>query len=228
MSKTPRPKLDHTQLAFEGIRRMLFNNEITPGQKISYRLVADRLGMSLTPVIQALKRLEYQGLVRHEPNRGYFIEPISLREIEEIYEVREALEISLLPETLRLLDREGILKLRLIVDKNISDPQADNLNERLVRDREFHLTLASLSGRKIQQQILRNLYDLLYLKYRGSLLFVASRKTVGSEHQNIFQSIVSKDLDRAQKALHDHFTRIKGKALAALSQMIADHELPEI
>jgi DNA-binding GntR family transcriptional regulator len=197
-----------------------------PGQKISYRILAERLGMSLTPVIQALKRLEFQGLVRHEPNRGYFTEPISLQEIREIYEVREALEVSLLPEAIDRLDEQGIQGLKRILDRRLSDADGDDLNERLIRDREFHLALASLSGRGIQLQILRNMYDLLYLKYRGSLLFVASKETVGSEHQNIYDAVVTRDPGKAQAALAKHFERIKAKALAALSQMISEQELP--
>ena len=48
-----------------------FFNETSPGQKIAYGDLAKRLGMSTTPIIQALKRLDEQGLVRYEPNRGY-------------------------------------------------------------------------------------------------------------------------------------------------------------
>ena len=68
----PIPEIDHTQKAYMGIRRMLFHNEIGPGQKISYRDLAERLKMSSTPVIQAFKQLEFQELVRHEPNHGYY------------------------------------------------------------------------------------------------------------------------------------------------------------
>jgi DNA-binding GntR family transcriptional regulator len=67
--------------------------------------------MSITPVIQALKRLEYQGLVRHEPNRGYYTEPISLKEITEIYEFRELIELSLLPKIIENINSKGLKKL---------------------------------------------------------------------------------------------------------------------
>lgn len=64
---------DHTQEAHIGIRRMLFHKEVVSGQKIAYRDLAKRLGMSPTPVVHALKWLEFQGLVQHVPNRGYYI-----------------------------------------------------------------------------------------------------------------------------------------------------------
>ena len=61
--------------------------------------------MSLTP---ALKRLEYQGLVRHEAKRSYFTEPMSLQEVQEIYDMRELLETSLLRDVLRNLNEKAI------------------------------------------------------------------------------------------------------------------------
>ena len=72
---------------------MMFHKEIASGQKIACRDLANRLGMSPTPVIQALKWLEFQGLVRHEPERGYYTEPFNLEEVEEIYELREVVEV---------------------------------------------------------------------------------------------------------------------------------------
>ena len=160
-------KPDHVELAYDGIRMMLLNNEILPGRKISYRQLAERLGMSLTPVIQALKRLEYQGLVRHEPNRGYFTEPMSLQEVQEIYDMREILESSLLPDIMRNLDQEAIRRLRRLVDAVNSATAANDLHQRIQKDREFHLTLAEISGKRIAVQILRYLFDLLYLKYNN-------------------------------------------------------------
>ena len=82
VKKKPSADAGHTRKAYQGIRQMLFHNEIVPGQKIAYRDLAERLGMSQTPVIQALKWLEFQGLVRHERHRGYYTEPISIQEVE--------------------------------------------------------------------------------------------------------------------------------------------------
>jgi DNA-binding GntR family transcriptional regulator len=212
---------DHVELAYDGIRMMLLTNEILPGRKISYRQLAEKLDMSLTPVIQALKRLEYQGLVRHEPNRGYFTEPMSLQEVQEIYDMREILETSLLPDVMKNLDQEGIHRLRRLVDA-VNTAKADNdLNTRIQKDREFHLTLAEISGKRIAVQILHYLFDLLYLKYSGSLLFAATKEVVGAQHQAIFEAVISQELSSAQKAMVDHFRDVKGLALKTLGRLIA-------
>ena len=206
--------------ALEGIKQMLFTNAISPGQKISYRQLAEKLGLSLTPVIQALKHLEFQGLVRHEPHKGYSTEPMSVQEVQDIYDTRELIETSLIPDIIRHLDEEGIRTLKALLDRPQVPPEA--VNERLLRDREFHLTLAGLSRRRVQVQILNQLFDLLYLKYRGSLLFVTPETPVGSQHKDIFQALISQDTQRAQAAMANHFTKIRGQALQALATLMAE------
>jgi DNA-binding GntR family transcriptional regulator len=214
----------HIDKAYMGIRQMLFHKEIGSGQKIACRDLANRLGMSPTPVIQALKWLEFQGLVRHEPERGYYTEPFSLEEVEEIYELRELLEVSLLPEALKHLGEEGIGRLQSALDAHLSAAREIYLNGRLITDMEFHLTLASLSGRNLHQRMLRNLFDLLYLKYRGSFLSVRPMEYVDSEHRKIFESIVSRDLQKSQDTLSEHISGIKRDVLMVLRRMIEEKE----
>jgi DNA-binding GntR family transcriptional regulator len=214
----------HIDKAYMGIRQMLFHKEIGSGQKIACRDLAKRLGMSPTPVVQALKWLEFQGLVRHEPERGYYTEPFSLEEVEEIYELRELVEVSLLPETIQRLDQEGVQRLQVALDAHLSAAREVYLNGRLITDMEFHLTLASLSGRNLHQRMLRNLFDLLYLKYRGSFLSVRPMEYVDSEHRKIFDSVVSRDLHKSQEALSQHISGIKKDVLMVLRRMVEEKE----
>lgn len=213
---------DHAQKAYNGIRRMLFHNEIAPDQKIACNDLAKRLDMSATPVIQALKWLEIQGLVRREPNRGYFTEPISLKEVQEIYEARELIEVSLLGKTIETLNEAGIWKLRQALDDHQNASTQVYLSERLMADMGFHLTLAALSGCQVQQKMLRSLFDLLYLKYRGSILFVNSMEAVDVAHREIFDAVVSQDLARARDILGGHIAHVKKHVLEGLGKMIAE------
>jgi len=212
-------KDDFAREAYMGIRRMFFLNEIVPGQKISYGDLAKRLQMSTTPVIQALKRLEYQGLVRHEPNRGYYTENISLKEITEIYEFRELIETSLLSKTISRIDDQGLKKLKKALDSHLDAVRDIYLKERLLKDMEFHLTLAELSGAAIQVNALRSIFDLLYLKYRGNILFITPMETVDSEHIKLYESIAAADLDGAIKVLTQHITNVKAHAVISINRI---------
>lgn len=219
---------DFTKEAYMGIRRMFFVNEITPGQKISYGDLAKRLGMSTTPVIQALKRLEDQGLVRHEPNRGYYTEDISLKEIIEIYEFRELIETSLLKKTISSLTSRKLKTLKKALDNHLAAVRDIYLKERLLRDMEFHLTLAELSGCTIQINTLKSLFDLLYLKYRGNVLFVTPMERVDAEHIQLYECIAAANLDGATTILGQHIANVREHAIASIRRMEKEKSLRNI
>ena len=218
-TKKKKTKEDFTNEAYMGIRRMFFLNEIIPGQKISYGDLAQRLKMSTTPIIQALKRLEFQGLVRHEPNRGYYTENISLKEITEIYEFRELIEVSLLPKTIAAITKKGMKTLKKSLDNHLDAVRDIYLKDRLLKDMEFHLTLATLSGNQLQINTLKSLFDLLYLKYRGNILFVTPMETVDAEHIQLYEDIDVGNLKQAQKVLGQHISNVKKHAILSIERM---------
>ncbi|MFW6373874.1 MAG: GntR family transcriptional regulator [Thermodesulfobacteriota bacterium] len=218
----PPPAEGHTQKAYQGIRNMLFHNEIAPGQKISYRDLSDRLGMSQTPVIQALKWLEFQQLVRHEPNRGYYTAPLSLQEVAEIYELRELIELDLLSKTLRKgIDTPGRKRLRAALEAHMAASREVYLYDRLLRDMEFHLTLAALSECRVHQKTLQNLFDLLYLKYGGNFLFSTSLEAADTDHRTLFEHIESGDTSKAKAVLAGHIRRVKSHVIQGVDKLLS-------
>nr|WP_320193352.1 GntR family transcriptional regulator [uncultured Desulfobacter sp.] len=218
-TKTKKSKDDFTLEAYNGIRRMFFLNEIIPGQKISYGDLAKRLNMSTTPVIQALKRLEIQGLVRHEPNRGYYTENISLAEIIEIYDFRELIEVSLLPDTISGMNKTKLKKLKKALDNHLDAVRDIFLKDRLLKDMEFHMTLAKLSGNRIKVACLKDLFDLLYLKYRGNILFVTPMEMVDAEHIQLYDDIAAGNLESAKHVLAHHIANVKHHAISSIERM---------
>lgn len=209
----------HTRKAYLGIRNLMLHNELAPGQKIAYRDLAERLGMSQTPIIQALKWLEFQQLVRHEPNRGYFTAPIDPKEVEDIYAVRETLELSLLPTIVGTIDRQGLQILRTALEAHLEASREIYLAERLNRDMEFHLTLAQLSGNQVHCKILRDLFDLLYLKYSSNVLFSTSMESADADHQALFDSIADGDVKTARGILTGHIRRVREHVLQGLRKI---------
>ena len=210
----------HTQIAYEGIRRLLFHNEIVPGQKISYRELSERLGMSQTPVIQALKWLEFQQLVCHEPNRGYYIAHINLQEVEEIYDLRSLIELDLLAATIENLNKTGLRRLGVALENHLKAYKDEYLYDRLLKDMEYHLTLASLAGRVVHQQTLKNLFDLLYLKYGAKFLFHSSMNQVDTDHQAIFEHIAKRNLEGARHTLSEHIRRVRAHVLHSVERVL--------
>ena len=210
----------HTQKAYEGICRMLFHNEIVAGQKIAYRDLAERLGMSQTPVIQALKWLEFQQLVRHEPNRGYYTAPINLQEVEEIYDLRRLIELDLLQKTIKRLDDDMLAQIRSSIEAHLQASKDIYLYDRLLRDMEFHLTLAECSGCAVHHKTLKNLFDLLYLKYGAKFLFSSSMDSADMDHQKLFDQIEKRATGEARKVLDGHISRVKRHVLKGVEKML--------
>jgi DNA-binding GntR family transcriptional regulator len=222
--KKPATQSDSSQKAYMGLRRMLYQKVLIPGQKIAYRELAERLKMSPTPIIQALKWLEIQGFVRHEPNRGYSVAPSSMKEVEEIYELRELLEPSLLPTVIERLDSQGEALLKRALQAHLSAVREFYLKERLFKNTEFHLALAALSGKETQIRILRNIFDLLFLKYGGNYLPLSSLEAVDREHQEIFDLVLARDLSGARKVLTEHIVNVKRQVLGSLRQILKEQE----
>lgn len=213
---------DSSQVAYHGIRRMIYTRELVPGQKIAYRDLADKLHLSPTPIVQALKRLELLGFVCHETNRGFSMSPFSIKEIEEIYEMRELIEPSLVPAVVEKLNKTGIGELKAALEAHQAAEREVFLKDRLFKNREFHLTLASLSGKETQIRMLENLFDILFLKY--SNLPRTSLQATDQEHQEIYDSISVRSAERAQKVLKNHVTNVKIQVLASVRKMLAEQE----
>jgi DNA-binding GntR family transcriptional regulator len=234
MSQTVRKRdggTDLTKKAHMLIRQMMFHNEIVPGQKLAYRDLAKRLNMSLTPVSNALKYLEFQGLVRKELNRGYYTEPISTKEVQEIYDFRELIEVSLLPACIANLDRNGKQRLRQAFEASVGTSDNSYISQRASKDVRFHMTLAELSQNQTQSRTLGHLFDLLYLKYGGDILFSQYMKpedfaahiaSTVSCHQQIFDAVIARELKKAKKALSHHIRSVKEDVLTGLKRMLED------
>jgi DNA-binding GntR family transcriptional regulator len=220
-------KEDSSQIAYQGIRHMLYNKEIVPGQRIAYRDLAEKLELSPTPIIQALKWLELQGFVLHEPNRGYSMAPFSLKEIEELYEIRELIEPSLISATIQKLDKKGISELKEALEEHLSAEREFYLKERLFKNREFHMTLASLSGKTTQIRILQNVFDMLFLKYGGNYFPISSLSATDKAHQEIYDAVALRSLERAQSVLKNHLTNVKIQVMTSIKKILAEQERTE-
>ena len=224
---TQKQQEDSSQIAYQKIRRMLYSKELVPGQKIAYRDLAERLQLSPTPIIQALKWMELQGFVQHEPNRGYFMAPFSVKELEELYELRELIEPSLVPFAIQRIDKKGLAELKAALEAHLSAEREFYLKERLFKNREFHMTLASLSGKATQLRILQGVFEMLFLKYGGNYFPVSSLLATDQAHQEIYDAVALRSLERAQSIVKNHITNVKVQVLSSVKKMLAEQERSE-
>jgi DNA-binding GntR family transcriptional regulator len=209
--------------AYLGICQMLFNNELYPGQKIANKDLAQRLGVSTTPVIHALKLLELKGITRREANRGYFINSITIQEVEEIFDARIALEVSLLDKTLKWLDQAALKRLEDALKLHDEAVAQNDPSRRVMTDLRFHMTLASLSRTEIQVTLLEDLFDRLLLKYSKDIFRVSIIETSQKEHYAILDAIKKKDLGLMTEALTCHLKQTKTRIMQGLSESLDEN-----
>ena len=215
---------DLTREAYNDIRRMIFSNELRPGQKVPYRRMADGLKMSLTPVVQALKHMEFMGLVRHEQNKGFFVENVTPEEINEAYELRKVLEPRLVAEAIPRLDEAGESRIKTTLDEYLHASRKGSLKLKLVKDIQFHMSIAECSGRKLSILMLRHLFDFLYLRFSQELLFSRPWEDAAEAHTRIYKAIVDRDTDRAATLLAAHITSIHQNAMEGIGDRLSGHE----
>jgi DNA-binding GntR family transcriptional regulator len=89
---------------------------------------------------------------------------------------------------------------------------------------DFHLSLAALSGNRVQHQALRLLFDLLYLKYGGNILFSTSMDRADSAHKALFSHLCDNNLAAAQQVLADHIRQVKKHVLSGLERLMAEKD----
>ena len=215
---------DLTREAYNDIRKMIFSNELKPGQKIPYRRMAERLNMSLTPVVQALKHMEFMRLVHHEQNKGFFVEKVTPREIDEAYKLRSIIEPKLLAETIPTIDEQGEKKIGAALDEYIDACQKGSLKLKLVKDIQFHMSMAELSGQNLSILILRYLFDFLYLRFGQELIFSRPSEDSADAHTAIFDAIKSRDIKTATMVLKKHIKEINKNALDGISERLSEVE----
>ena len=215
---------DLTKEAYNDIRKMIFSNELKPGQKIPYRRMAEGLSMSLTPVVQALKHMEFMGLVRHEQNKGFFVEKVTSREIDEAYQLRITLEPRMLSQTILILDERGEKKIRTALDEYIDACKKGSLKLKLVKDIQFHMSIAELSGQSLSILILKYLFDFLYLRFGQELIFSRPSEDSANAHTAIFEAIKTRDVETATRVLKNHIKDIHKNALDGIQERLTEVE----
>ena len=215
---------DLTREAYQDIRKMIFSNELRPGEKVPYRKMAENLGMSLTPVVQALKHMEFMGLVEHHQNRGFFVKHVSPDEIGEAYRLRMMLEPMIIPQTIENLDEEGEKQLDRAYNEYLEVSESPSLKIRLVKDIQFHMTLAELSRQKLSILTLRHLFDFLYLRFSQELLFSRPQENAAADHTLIYNAVKARDVDGSRNTLEKHISNIYKNAVEGIQKRLDDSE----
>ncbi len=204
--------------AYQQIKNLILCNEVMPGQKMHHQDLSDRLGVSRTPVREALTRLEQEGYVSFLPNRGFTCKEIRLQEAEELYELREALEVFAVEKAIERLNAEALDELWRKMDRYGADVQRRFSRERLIYDQDVHLEIARLSGNETLTRTLTQVFERIILKRRTDGLYDPARGiSAHQEHRQMIRAMKRRDTALATDILRAHIRAGKDNVLADLS-----------
>ncbi len=210
--------------AFEQIRRRILDNFWPPGHRALEQDVASALGMSRTPVREALIRLQAEGLIDLIPRHGMHVLPVSAEQMKEIYEVLTALECT----AVELLARqkptpEDIHQLILATDEMEQSLMQDDLEGWARADEKFHAGLFELSGNKTLQTTALTVSD---RAHRGRMFSLSLRpKPIAStkEHRVLVEKILAGDVAGAIQENRHHRIRASRELLEIFNRYKFQH-----
>lgn len=195
---------------YDQLKEQILHLELPPGAAISEIETAEKYNISRTPVRDAFKRLEREGLLEIRPHIGTFISLIDLNAVSDILYIREVLEYSVLSDLSQIYDKSQDLRIQLILQhqKELleSDMPIDELSRAFINsDNDFHTALFDAAGKK---NIIRFLYSYnsQYERFRTFINFNGKEdlQKLYDCHVKIWECIIAKDLDGLKDCINHH------------------------
>lgn len=206
----PRPGNGLTIQVYHKVRDAILRGELVPGEPLSENALAERFGISRTPVREALQILAREGYIEALPSRGYLVPRLTIDDLREVFELRESLEgMAARYATLRGTDAE-IAELERICQQY---EQLNHFEERARIGTEFHLRIVAMARNRRLAELIHSINGQIVLARRSALGSVAGRQEEAIvEHRAILDAIRSRDPDLAEQQARTH-VRISYEAL---------------
>ena len=202
---------------YEYLYNAIQTGEIKPGQTLTERGLAEKIGVSRTPVREAIRKLEEQGIVTHEPHKGVKVITLSLDKVLQLYEVRELLEGLAARKLSERQTPEVIGELSGLIAEAEKQAMANNVHELARINSEFHLTLARLSGNVYLEAIMNMLQTQIGLMMSASLSTSGRPLQNISEHKMLIDAIRSGDGEFAESTAKHHVRNAREHAMQKLT-----------
>lgn len=208
---------------FERLRRSILEGEYGPRERLVEEQLAERIGVSRTPIRQALTMLEAEGLVEIVPNKGAMVCSFSIEDVWDIYDLRAVLEGHAARRAAGRIGEEDLERLRSLSDEmeGLAGRYADHEEEirRLVSlNQEFHGTIVAASRNKRLAVLLRRTVE-IPLMFKAFYWYGPHERTISNHyHRQIVGALESGDADRAEIVMREHVYEGRDFVIKALKE----------
>ncbi len=191
-------------VVFQTLRKAILKGELKPGERLMEIQLANRLGVSRTPIREAIRKLELEGLVTMIPRKGAEVAEITEKNMRDVLEVRRALEELAVKIACEKISEEELERLKVVSKKFRDMMYCDDLTLIAETDVEFHEIIYEATGNKRLIQILNNLREQMY-RYRVEYLKdYNSHGILAEEHDEIVDALCKRERERACRAIVAH------------------------
>ncbi|MEN9419681.1 MAG: hypothetical protein RI988_3302 [Pseudomonadota bacterium] len=212
LADDPATRLPRAEQAYQEIRRAIQEHRLKPGDRLREAELAEAVGVSRTPLREALARLEADGLIANDPARGLVVTRLDYNMVSELYYMREVLE-----GTAARLAAQHASDVELTILDEICEQYRRSIGDSAaleLRNRQFHEALYRCAHNRYLVRTLQGLHDALALLGESTLHDRARAENTQAEHEAILRAIKERNPEAAEQATRTHirnaqFERVK-------------------
>jgi len=193
-----------SKMAYEAIRQSILSGQWLVGELYNEKAIAADLGISRTPVREALLELASQDLIIFMPRRGLMLNRFTRSDVDEIFELRKAIELASVE---KLANISPIPDLLAIEESLLKQRKAEKQKDYIAfmdADRMFHTSFSTLTGNQRIISILKNIRDMIHVMGVNALSLKGRAVKVIEEHQVIFKTVKEGNAKEARRAMAYH------------------------
>lgn len=204
------------EIAYEVLKHAIVTGEIPAGERIVETDYAERLHISRTPLREALRKLERDGLVEYVLRRGVVVRAFTIEDVDEIYTIRNALEMLTLPAIVERATLEDIASLRAKLHEMDKVMAMDDIEKLSPMARAFHSAITHISGKNRILRVIESQDEFINRFSAMAIRQEDRRVQAHEEHHKLVDYIEQRDLEHLEKLTRRHIERSKENCLAAL------------
>jgi DNA-binding GntR family transcriptional regulator len=204
-----------TGMTADALRDRILHGAYPEGEPLRQDAIAEELGVSRIPVREALRQLEAEGLVTFNPHRGAVVSTLSLREIEELFELRALIELDLFRRAIPRIATEDVTRAKDILDAYETALRKGDVAAWGEMNWQFHSTLFAPAERPFTLSVAQKLHQQCDRYLRMQLALTHGELRANAEHRAILSAVRRRDTRRASELLRDHILGA-GRALRDL------------
>ncbi len=208
-------------MVFDVLMNAIMQGQLSPGERLLEVQLADEMGVSRTPVREAIRRLELEGFVVMVPRKGAYVAGLSVDDVESVYEIRTALETLAVRLAAQRMEADDYRQLDELAEQMKATWQERNVDQWVTLDARFHELLYTFSRNERLVQMMSNIMEQLSRYRIISLANVEVRHNSLAEHQEVIEALKRRDSEMAAAAAALHIENTKHSLLKMLQTKFA-------